>query len=367
MRPAPSSGFSRSETRRAQSNGVRSSDFTLSKMYDSICSLENGSRKMLTTQVLEEALRLLGKRERSFRERMITIAADRALTASEIAEYILENWSNKSTGADLGTQRRRVCLWQDKNFVYAEFSSPYQKNAFLDMVTGAASKQPSPLKNLIQKPDANSGLHYNRKLIKIEIMNVPASVDLETVKLLILSDAHQHCAFTDFRDGQLHTSKRLRSVVFKVNNHGFRHLFEVMEGCLPLTLQTRPRIKSTKLAFRVNCKVWTCNHCHGFSNSTENEDGGSFVGSSSTLSRGSHQCRGRLCARCSSKRHSTRDCRESNRYCINCSRTGHRARDVNCPAYLHAVANEIKKADIPLEYLEDDDLRFLLLKSLCIK
>ena len=63
----------------------------------------------------------------------------------------------------------------------------------------------------------------------------------------------------------------------------------------------------------------------------------------------------------------TRDCKSNIRFCPLCKRKGHRAKDTHCPTYLYELTKELKKMAIPLEWMEDKDMRMTLIKSIQLK
>lgn len=211
------------------------------------------------------------------------------------------------------------------------------------------------------------------------MLNVPCTTDLNYLRNLILDGADQDCDFTDFRCGKPHNqgSNIVKSILFKVNSAGIEHLFTKLNGALPIISRSAGKLISIKIPFRINTKAWMCKDCFKLGTNSDLEEQHDGVAASEgrplrhnplNVNRtNTHRCRGKLCARCGSSKHNTAACSETGRYCVNCRRSGHRARDVNCPTHLLAITREIRKIDLPLEYLEDQDLRFILLKALMIK
>jgi len=134
-----------------------------------------------------------------------------------------------------------------------------------------------------------------------------------------------------------------RTISMKVNGPAFWDIFSTMNGIIPYT----DGKTKTNLFVRINCRPWQCRACYAI---------------------GYHpNCDGKTCTKCGSKEHQASNCSRKTRFCTNCKKPGHSARDTHCPRYLNEFAKEVRKFDLPLEYLEDSDRIGQLIKQLQLK
>lgn len=282
---------------------------------------------------LNETLRVMAKREKLLRESTIMFKLSNDMTPAKVSELIETVYCTK-------TSKPSASYWQDKEFAYAQFISQQEKECFLDWVQ--LNSITSQYRDAIQPPNDN-GEHMIRKPIRIMINNVRRNIKEELIEQSLKRILGDNESIQNFRTGKPNAITGARSVMFNINAEGFKKLFDNLEGSIPY-VNTENNTK-TKLYLKVNCKPWACKECFSF---------------------GIHQCDGKTCAKCGTQGHITKDCKSKTKYCRNCKNKGHRARDAHCTVYLAEVAKELRKICIPIEYFEDRELRFNLIKHLQI-
>lgn len=299
-------------------------------------NIEQATNNNTIKQTLSETLRLQARRERLVRDSTISIKIGKSYTdGNKIAELVEKEWVAKM-------KRNPISHWQSTTHTYIQFVSKEEKNNFLDH---AKINMPEDFDNSIEKPNSN-GEHIDRRPIRVEISSVRPSVEADKVKeILHKITAGDGGQIQDFREGKQNAVTKNRSILFKVDQQGFKVLFGTLEGALPYSNLQVGGIK-TRLYMKINAKPWQCRDCFAI---------------------GRHQCRGKICGNCGQKEHNSKDCRQKTKYCTNCRQRGHRAKDPHCSVYLNEVAREVRKMCLPMEYLEDKELRFILSKHLQIK
>ena len=55
------------------------------------------------------------------------------------------------------------------------------------------------------------------------------------------------------------------------------------------------------------------------------------------------------------------------KFCTNCKQKGHKAKDTHCRTYLMEISKELRKMDIPLEYLVEQEFREALVRHTQLK
>lgn len=321
----------------------------LDVIHEKTANVEQINNQQNTLRLLHEAIKLLGKRERALRESTITVCreggrlGDKRLEHNEIVEIIEKIWCQDN-------DQITCTYWQDKTNTYCQFIDCPSKNAFLDKLSSQATEinqNQSPnielLRVAIIKPN-NAGLHYTRKPARLEISNVRHNIKLDTVKDTLERLTSAIGQITDLKEGKEHKVTKIKSIYFRTNSAGFAQLMGPLDGAIPYTnksTQTR-----TRLFIKLNCRPWQCKECAAY---------------------GQHQCIGKCCAQCGNKGHEARDCYSRTKTCNNCKKRGHRAKDSHCPMYISETIKELRKMDIPLEYLEDKELRTTLIRALQYK
>lgn len=293
-------------------------------------------------RTIREDLKEIASKERATREATITFKLEEGTNPNHIMETIEKEWVERR---DLPA----VTYWSDKEHTFAQFLNGPTKQVFVEHALRQKEKD-GPLYKIIKmasKPN-DSGYHFQRKEIKIEITGarqtiLPAIID-QTLRKIKSKDG---TVITPIREGKPYgpAGRKVRSLMFKVNEGGFDVIFNQLGGNIPYTkLDTSTKIR---LFPRINVRPWSCRDCF-------------HVGPN-------HECKGKICAQCGSKDHITKDCKSNIRFCTNCKKRGHRAKDLHCTLYLREVVKEIKRMDIPLEFLEEEEKRCQLARSLILK
>lgn len=299
-------------------------------------NIEQSTNSNNVRQAINDTLRIQAKREKSTRESTITVKQNDKFNSKTISELIEKEWTEAK-------KQMPASYWEDKEHVYIQFISGQTKNNFLDFAT---LNLPAEFRELINKPNSN-GEHIERKPINVEINSVRANIKADNIKSTleqVLEANRNKNALQNFREGKPNPITKARSILFKTNEQGFKVLFGLLEGTLPyVNMATNSK---TRLFMKINAKPWTCRDCFAI---------------------GRHECKGRLCGNCSNKDHSTKECKIRTKFCSNCKRRGHRAKEVHCPLYLNEIAKEVRKICLPIEYLEDKEMRFNLTRHLQIK
>lgn len=257
-------------------------------------------------------------------------------------ETIERDWVSKR-------EQTSVIHWADKEHAYVQFMNEATKQVFME--TALRQREADTLLFKIIKlaiPPSDSGYHFRRREIKLEITGVRPTVIISHIdESLKRIPGTNETMISPLREGKLHgpPGKQIRSLMFKVNANGFRTIYSKLNGVIPYNrLDTATKLR---LYPRINARPWSCRDCY-------------YVGPN-------HQCNGKACAQCGQKGHLTKDCTSQTRFCTNCKKRGHRAKDPHCPAYLREVVKEIRRMDVPLEFLEDKELRNQFVHSLIIK
>jgi len=302
-------------------------------IFEKTANIEQATNSQVIKIGLEEAIKITAKRERALRASTITIKLRENLTHSCIMEEI-DNWIDAN-------EQLPTTNWQDKEYSYCQFACLEAKNAFLDYIQ-VQTTQSNVKEQLVKANEV--GAHFTRKPAKLEIQNVRANIKAERVKEILERATSANGPVTEFREGKANPITKSRSIFFKTNAQGVSLIINKMDGAIPYTnKETGTRVK---LPVKINVKPWQCRDCWAL---------------------GQHQCKGKLCAQCGLQGHLTKECKSKTKQCNNCKRKGHRTKDVHCPVYLNEVSKELRKIDIPLECLEDKELRFVLIKHLQIK
>lgn len=315
------------------SNTNNSNGSILDIILEKSSNIEQSSNRDSIRTALEEAIKVHAKREKVLRQSTITLKSDDHFKVAEASELIEKKWTEESKQAP-------ATYWADKEFIYVQFISPTVKNQFLDFAISALDND---FKERIQRP-SKSGEHIQRRPIRVEIANVRANIKTDKVLAILNSILKDKTHKLDnMREGKPNLQKN-RSILFSINAEAFKTLFGLLDGALPY-VNTATGTK-TRLFMKVNCRPWTCRDC---------------------FTIGNHQCEGKLCAQCGTKGHLTKECKQKTKFCSNCKKRGHRAKDTHCPTYLNEIGKEIRKMDFPIEYFEEKESRFGLIKHLQLK
>lgn len=315
------------------------SESILDVIRESTINLEHNINNQVIKNALSDIIRIQAKKERNLRGATVMITTTKitdnnATSTTEIIEMIEREWIE-------GQKQPTATFWQDKEYIYCQFISKKDKNEFLDYVS-TDDKLKFILK-MVEKPNS-IGDHFTRKLIRVSINNVRCNIKADRIKEILLRIVDNVEDISDFREGKIIKDAMKRTIMLKINAEGFRKLFGLLDGAIPYS--NRETGTKTKLIMKINCRPWQCKECFMF---------------------GQHQCKGRRCGQCSSLDHASRDCKSLTKFCTNCNKKGHKSKDPHCSVYLNEIAKELRKYDIPMEYLEEKELRFALIKSIQIK
>lgn len=284
-------------------------------------------------QGLSELLRSMSKKEKLTRESTIMVKLSDKITPEQVSDMIETDYCSV-------VDKPSASYWQDKEYSYAQFINRLEKEFFLGWIQ--RNRKHAEIKNNIQPPNDN-GEHLTRKPVRIMINNVRRPVKTDLVEQALKRVLGDKCLFEKFHAGKANDMTGTRAIMFQTDAEGFDKLFGSCEGTVPyFNAATKTK---TRLFLKINCKPWACKECFAF---------------------GIHTCEGKVCGNCGHKDHVTKDCKTKTKFCKNCKRKGHRAKDTHCPMYQAEVAKELRKMCIPLDYFEDKEKRFHLLKHIQI-
>lgn len=308
-------------------------------IHEKVCNVEQTSNAQSTTTAIEDILKEQAKKERALRKATLTLKTSDTIDHDKLIE-ILEEWWCEGQGESALT------FWKDKEFSYCQFIDPESKAVFLDWMRGGDAKL-NEINKLILKPN-NEKLHFKRKPVRLEINNVRPNIKKDIIKDQLIKMLGDKELVIDFKEGNPNPNSNIKSrnIFFRTTADGFDTIFRKMEGCVPYTnKETKTRIK---LYIKINVRPWQCRDCFEYA-------------------FGPHKCEGKLCGQCGTKGHTAGDCKNKTKFCPNCKRRGHKAKETHCPTFQKQVAREIRKIDIPMEFYEDEQLRFVLLKNIQLR
>lgn len=298
-------------------------------LLEKTSNIEEEAHKQKVRKYISNCLKNLAKSERVLRESTIMLKHGDELSAKEIPEMVEKDWS-------LALNKPTVTSWQDKTYVYLQFANWETKNIFLDF---AAMNMSPKFIAAIEKP-ASIREHMQRKPVRVLICNVRAVYKTENIHKGLIRSLPEK-GIIEFKEHKPNVITKARNIELTINEEAFKFLFGTLDGVIPyfgLTLNQKLR-----LSLKIFCKPWSCRQCFSF---------------------GYHQCEGKICGNCSKPQHSSRDCTQKTKYCKNCKKRGHRPKDTHCETYLFEVAKELRKYAIPMEFLENKEMRYNLTKHL---
>lgn len=260
-------------------------------------------------------------------------------TIGELKDVIRSEWEDKLEGL--------VGLWRDKDKLYCEFSSEMEKHAFLDEAGVGIAPERMKMNNnrmllgmiggYIERPNLR-GEHVRRSPIEMVIYNVPREVSVEAMRELLVRRSQDELSIP-YECRQLERGLG-RAMRFKTSQEGFRRL--IREDSWPMFASDDGQVLC-KMKMRIWIRPRQCKFCYTF----DWQD---------------HICMGLCCGNCGMNGHKRAQCRQNVRFCMNCKEAGHRAQDPWCPIYMRELSQALRKYDLPLEYLEDEAKRAVLMK-----
>lgn len=289
---------------------------------------------------IDDAIKMIAKREKITRESTITIRQDEHLRHEDIISIIEEKWTN-ANGSD------NLTFWQDKEASYCQFTDKVTKTKFLaETLEGSWPKNDKEAKfrqNIRGLLDSNQP-NYSRKPARLEISMVKASIKTDSLKIILEKQFQGITSIAGFREGKPHSMNKSRSIFFQMNAKGIEYLYDHMDGVISYV--NKPTNIRAKLFPKINAKPWQCRECLAF---------------------GQHQCQGKTCNQCGNKGHETKECSQKTKYCNNCRKKGHKAKDTHCPIYISETIKELRKMDIPIKFLDSKKPRAVLINNLQIR
>lgn len=310
----------------------------LDTILERVTNLEHSSNRQNIMRNLDLAILARGKTEGWLRTTTVTLTrpvSSRDLNKIDISHNLEQLWS-------LGRGRMFFQqVWRDASSIFIELANQQEKDDFLEFIK-TSSEVPLPIKAAVVPPN-KLGQHFTRKPVRLMLYNVRSSMKIIDIEAsLTRAFRPREGMFSHLKEGATSRNTiRGRNIFFRVNQEGFRTIFEHLHGVIPfLDFESQTR---AKLHPRINCRPFVCKDCYKF---------------------GLHACKGRICSTCGGNNHQTKTCKKKTRFCSNCQLPGHRARDLHCPSYLVELTNELGTMDVPIEWLQSDEKRASLIKMI---
>lgn len=315
-------------------NNENSISTTLSIIHEKACNIELTSNKNTIVSTIEETIVKLVRTEKENIKSTITIrkSLSEKLTHEDIIEQIESEWIDN-------LKQMPPSFWQDKDSTFCQFMTSSDKNKFL-----AHIKQ-SNNKNLVNKiVNINGEQQYEKKPARLEIQNVKGNIGVKHLEEIIKTGLSEEAQVFDFKEGKMGAQSRFKTVSFKANGMAIVQIMDKFNWMIPYVNRTT-NIR-TRLYIKVNAKPWICKDCYAI---------------------GQHKCEGKKCGKCGDKEHHTNQCTSATKFCTNCKKRGHKAKEAHCPIYLNTLAKNLLKMDIPVCLLESKRMRQNIIQNLAIK
>jgi len=306
----------------------------LDQIAEQAANIERETNYRTIRQQLKEIIKQQARQENETRNKTITFLLDKGVNVEEITDRIQAYVAMSQSGP--------VTIRNSKDYVFVQMARGRDKEALMNFIK--LSPPTDKLKISLKAPNRD-GQYYERLPIKLEINNVPDEIKLDKIKALIesLINDENGAKLVLAKDGKINPKTKKRDISLKVNGAAFKEICGTMNAVLPYN----DGKNKSNLFVKINCRPYQCNSCYTI---------------------GYHpKCLGKHCARCGSGDHEAKNCNKRTRFCRNCNKTGHRAKDPHCPRYLAEIAKEIRKFDFPIEYLEDSDNALQLAKLIQLK
>lgn len=303
----------------------------LAQIHEATSNIERLVNNQSIKEALAEAIRVQGRKEKTLRQSTLSFN-NLGIDTKDISSWIDEEWVYKLKQAP-------VTYWSDKQFLNCQFINNEAKLSYL-----ASGLNAKPILQDKLVPMNDMGEHFKRRAVRLVINNVKPAVNTDRLIEIIKNCTDFDAEISEVKDGKPNPVTKARSIFFRINGHGLMIIVDKLDGEIPYT-DKNSHVR-TRLRVRVNCKPWQCRDCFAI---------------------GLHQCEGKKCRNCASKSHITKDCASGLKYCGNCRKRGHRSTDLHCSTYLNEIAKEIRKMDIPIQMLEDKELRLNLTKCIQLK
>lgn len=283
-------------------------------------------------KTLDKNIKDLGRKEKLLRANTVTFSHNKM--ADKAMEHLETNWVEKYDQAPL-------VYWHDLENLYVQFPGPEVKLEFFEVYASKPNEIiPTPGISLLPA-NQKTKLHISRKPVKCEIMNVHPRITAAKINNVLNQTIHDGDKVISVREGKQHGANLCRQIMFTVDARGLARIISELDGHVQYN-QPNQRLK-TQLNIKVNAKPWQCKKC---------------------FKLGKHDCEGEICGNCGKKSHQAKECRSKVKHCNNCNKPGHKARDSHCQAYQNEIIKELRKMDIPIEYMTDKEKRLRLISIL---
>lgn len=293
-----------------------------------VINIEKATNSLLVKKLINEAIKSIAKREIFTRSNTVTISIDTENTADITKEQLLKNFISQ-----LPFQ-----IWQDKNNIYVRFSIEEDKEKFYHQILMPSN--PVLYDKIYNRTlkECDGGLKpLIRRPVKLEMLAVKEAIKIDDIRKMFEKIGQQ--AFTNLKEGKPIANSKTRVVSIRANAFGFEKLFKNLDG--------KVMLPNGIVYPRINVRPYVCRDC------------------SSLLPQ--HKNNGKVCNNCGNNNHRAVDCGSKTRFCGNCKTVGQRAKDLSCPKYIQELIKEVQKCDIPIEFMEDEYLRAILVRNMNLK
>lgn len=320
-------------------NNNNSSATILDIILEKASNIEHESNSTKITRLLNEAIFLNSKREREVRANTITTELT-STTSRDAIEDMVDDYLEQ-------VKELSSIVWQDKEHCHVQFPSNLAKNLFIRHLDELSPTDPIAKElKLKLRPETATGQHFQRKPVRLEIFTMRNQVNSARIQETLAKMCEYSGGIQEFKEGKRGPQARGKHFYFRVNAEAFDTIFSKHEGIIPYSAKDGRKAFKTQLYVKINAKPYTCRECYKV---------------------GQHNCPGKICNQCGKPGHNAKDCKQITTYCDNCTTKGHRARDLHCAHFLNEVAKELRKMDIPLEFLEEEENRLYLIKQLQLR
>ena len=300
-------------------------------IHERTTNIEHATISTTKRHILERGIKELGMKEKQLRESTITIT--HASKAEEIMREIESKWIEEHKAAP-------VTYWQDKEKLFVQFKDQDTKYEFLKLYSDKDQFIITTPGHIVEPANKITKHHFERKLVKCTFDNVRPTISAQRIAHIIASSVKgTNMTISPITEGKPHANNKHRSILFRMNGNALATLLN--QGGIQYN-HLEQKIKQ-RLNIKINCRPWQCRDCFAF---------------------GRHDCKGRKCANCGNTGHQTNECTSKKRYCPNCRKPGHKAKDSHCETYMAEVFKELRKTDLPLDYLNEADKRGRLISHL---
>lgn len=308
----------------------------LEVIVERTANIERISTETVIKTSIQELLKQAALKEAKIRESTITVRHDNSNKAMDLIQAIESYWIEELKQAPL-------TYWQDKEKLYCQFLNKDIMEEFIRLMK--TNSKLRIINKQIEPPNKHTGNYFTRKPVKLEILNVKPRVQVKKISTSLENIMTTSAELSEIREGKAHASTKARSLMFTANAEAFEIIFGQLDGIIQYTNATTNTQES--LIVRVVCRPWQCRNCYKI---------------------GKHECTGKKhCANCGTDNHLTKDCKIKTRKCVNCGHNGHRSKDAHCSIYLREIAKELRRMDIPLNYLTRSEERSKLTRNLMYK